>query len=318
MKEEIINFLRKAPSYLSGEEISRHLKVSRAGIWKCIQELKKDGYEIEAVPHSGYKLVASPDKLFSDEIQHGLNTKFIGEKIHHYEAADSTMDIAFGLATEGAVEGTLVVAESQHCGRGRLGRSWISPKGKGIYFSLILRPKMMPNEAPWLTLLTAVAVAEAIRKSTGLSAAIKWPNDILIAEKKLGGILTELQAELDRVKFVVIGVGINVNLKKTELPFRATSIKNELGQPFSRVELLQQILREMEDYYLLSMKAGFTPVIEKWRRLSSTLGKWVKVNSNKKEVEGQAMDVDSDGSLLIRKESGLVERITSGDVVRLR
>lgn len=232
MKEAILNFLRKSPSYLSGEDISRRFKISRAGIWKYIQELRKDGYEIEAIPHCGYKLSGIPDKLFPEEIQAGLNTRFIGRKIHHYESLSSTMDVAFNLAIDAAPEGTVVVAEGQHCGRGRMGRQWISPKAKGIYFSLILRPKILPNEAPKLTLLTAVAVAEAVRKTTGLSALIKWPNDIFIGEKKLGGILTELNAEVDRVKFVIIGVGINVNLKKTQLPFRATSVRNELGKSF--------------------------------------------------------------------------------------
>lgn len=318
MKETILNFLRKSPAYISGEDISRHFKISRAGIWKYIQELRKDGYEIEAIPHRGYKLINAPDRLFPNEIQSGLNTRFIGRKIHHYEYLNSTMDAAFDLAIDGACEGTLVVAEGQHRGRGRMGRQWISPKAKGIYFSLILRPKIMPNEAPKLTLLTAVAVAEAIRKSTGLSPLIKWPNDILVGEKKLGGILTELNAEVDRVKFVIIGVGINVNLKKTQLPFRATSIRNELGKTFSRVELLRQILTEIEHYYLQYSKEGFQPIIEKFKHFSATLGKRVKVISNKGEIEGQAMEVDLDGGLLIRQDSGFVERIVSGDVVRLR
>lgn len=318
MKEEILNFLRKAPSYISGEEISHYLKVSRAGIWKCIQELRKDGYEIAAIPHSGYKLVSAPDKLFPSEIQFGLNTKLIGKKIYHYETVDSTNDVAFNLAVKGASEGTLVIAEGQHRGRGRMGRGWISPKGKGIYFSLILRPQIMPNETPKLTLVTAVAIAEAVRKSTGLAALIKWPNDILIGEKKLGGILTELNAEVDRVRFVIIGVGINVNIKKTQLPFRATSIKSETQDAFSRIELLQQMVREIEGYYLLYSKSGFQPIIEKWKHLSATLGRRVKVASCKGEIEGQAQDIDLDGSLLVRRDSGFVERIVSGDVVRLR
>lgn len=318
MKEEILNLLRKSPAYLSGEEISRHFKVSRAGIWKCIQELKKDGYEIEAVPHCGYKLICAPDKLFPEEIQAGLNTKFFGKKIFHFEMVDSTMDAAFNLAVHGANEGTLVVAEGQQRGRGRMGRAWLSPKGKGIYFSLILRPKIMPNEAPKLTILTAVSVAEAVRKATGLLSLIKWPNDILIAEKKLGGILTELHAEVDRIKFVIIGVGLNVNIKKTQLPFRATSIKNELSKPFSRVELLQQILKEMEDNYLLYIKEGFQPIIEQWKHLSATLGKRIKVTSIGKDIEGVALDVDSDGGLLVRLDSGFVQRIISGDVVGIR
>lgn len=318
MKEEILKLLKEAPAFLSGEEISRHFKVSRAGIWKAIQELRKDGYEIEAVPHCGYKLLSAPDKLFPEEIQTGLNTKFIGRKIYHYESLSSTMDAAFELAIGGAAEGTVVVSEGQQKGRGRMGREWFSPKGKGIYFSLILRPKIRPEEAPRLTLLSAVAVAEAIRKATGIPVSIKWPNDIMVAEKKLGGILTELNAELDRVKFLNLGIGINVNLKQTQLPLRATSIKNELGKNFSRVELLRRVLEQLEEDYSLYGRQGFKPIIAKWQTLSSTLWKRVKVSSGRGDIEGQAIDIDTDGALLIRNDSGLVERIISGDVVRVR
>src|SRR3989338_5397995 len=218
MHEQIINFLRKSGEYISGEEISRALNVSRAGIWKYMQDLRAQGYEIVAVPHLGYRLVSYPDKLLAREIKFGLGTHILGKKIFSREAISSTMDEAFELGVKGTEEGTLVCAESQTKGRGRMGRSWVSPKGKGIYMSVILRPQLSPNEIPKLTLLTAVAVAEAIYKIAGLKVAIKWPNDILVGTKKLGGILTEMSAEIDRIKFVVVGIGMNVNTTASQLP----------------------------------------------------------------------------------------------------
>ncbi len=318
MKEQILNSLRKTDGYLSGEEISRGLKISRAAIWKHIHELRNDGYEIAAVPHLGYCLASLPDKLFPAEIQANLNTKILGKKIFHYEMVTSTMDIAFELGMEGAEEGTVIFSEGQQKGRGRMGRSWISPKGRGIYLSLILRPKILPNEAPKLTLLSGVAVSEAIRKITGLSPLIKWPNDILIDEKKVGGILTELNAETDRVKFVVLGIGINVNTKKTFLPKEATSLREELGRPVSRLDLARQILRDIERYYFLFQRQEFNRIIELWKHSSSTIGKRIKVASRKNVTEGIALDIDTDGALLVRKDSGFISRIISGDVVSVR
>jgi BirA family biotin operon repressor/biotin-[acetyl-CoA-carboxylase] ligase len=318
MKETILNFLRKSDGYISGEEISKSLKVSRAGIWKHIHELRKDGYEIVAVPHLGYKLSSAPDKLFACEIQNNLHTKILGKKIYHYEMVSSTMDVAFDLALDGAQDGCVILAEGQQRGRGRMGRNWFSPKGKGIYMSVILKPKLLPNEAPKITLLAGVAVCEAIRGITGLIALIKWPNDILIEDKKIGGILTEISAETDRVKFAVLGIGINVNTRKIFLPREATSLKEELGKVVSRVELARQILRELEAFYILFEKRGFSPIIEKWKHLSSTISKRIKVVSKNVAIEGEAIDIDNDGALLIRKDSGFITRVISGDVVAVR
>ncbi|MFH1655708.1 MAG: biotin--[acetyl-CoA-carboxylase] ligase [Candidatus Omnitrophota bacterium] len=318
MKQKILKHIRNSDSYISGEDLSRIFDISRAGIWKHIQELRRDGYEIDAVPHLGYRLKNAPDKLLPDEIKFGLDTKIIGKDIYHYEIANSTMDIAFNLALDSSPEGTVVCAESQHKGRGRLGRSWLSPKSKGVYLSIILRPSFIPSETPKLTLLAAVAVAEAIREVSGLTPQIKWPNDLLLNEKKVGGILTELNAEMDRTKFVILGIGINVNTKKSSLPAGAISLKEEKKESVSRVELTKAILRNIDMLYSLFQKEGFSPIIEKWRDLSSTLGKRVKVSSQNKQIEGEALDIDKDGGLLIRKDSGFIEKIYAGDLTRLR
>ena len=318
MKEEILKFIKNKQAYISGEEISKHFNISRAGVWKQIQQLRKDGYDIDAVPHLGYRLKSSPDKLLPQEISFGLNTKIIGRDIHHFDSVDSTMDIAFRLGISGAREGAVVCAEVQKKGRGRMGRAWTSPKSKGICISIILRPKLLPNETAKLTLLSAVAVSEAIRDIIGLLSYIKWPNDILINEKKVGGILTEMDAEMDIVKFAVIGIGINVNTNRSSLPDKATSLKEEKGKPIPRVELLKEILRKIESLYLLLQKEGFSPIIERWRELSSTLGRRVKISYHKEYIEGEAIDVDLDGGLLIRNDTGFVKKIMAGDVVRVR
>ncbi|HOW35248.1 MAG TPA: biotin--[acetyl-CoA-carboxylase] ligase [Candidatus Omnitrophota bacterium] len=318
MQEKIIDFLKKADGFISGEDISGALNISRAAIWKYIQELKKEGYEIVAVPHLGYRLESSPDKLFPHEIQFGLSTKVVGKKIVAYDSLDSTMDIAFDLGMHNAPEGTVVLAEGQSRGRGRLGRNWSSPKGKGIYLSIILRPLSSPSEVSRLTLLTAVAVSEAIKQVTGVSALIKWPNDLLVDDKKIAGILTELNAEVDRVKFVVIGIGINVNTRPDALPEGATSLRGILQGPVSRVELTKEILRQVERRYGELNKHGFAAIAQCWKGLSVTLNKRIKITDPGGMIEGVAVDIDKDGGLLIRKDSGVVVKKTAGDVVRVK
>ena len=315
MQEKIIQILRQNENYLSGEEISRSLNISRAAIWKHMQELKRNGYDIAAVPHLGYRLVASPDKLFPGEIQFELGTKILGKNIVYEDTVTSTMDVAFQLGMKGAAEGTVVCAESQTRGRGRLGRTWASPKGKGITFSILLRPKLPPLAVAKLTLLCGVAVSDAIKKITGLEVNIKWPNDILIENKKLAGILTELNAEMDRVKFVIVGIGLNVNTSGSQLPEGATSLKNETKQTFSRVIVFQEILREIEKWYLATHSEGFSSLLQRWKELSVTLGKWVKVTDPSGKYEGEAINIDEDGGLLIRQDSGVVVKKMAGDVV---
>lgn len=318
MRDTILEFLKKSDSYISGEDLSSKLKISRAAVWKHIHELREAGYEIDAVPHSGYRLTASPDKLLPQEITFGLETKTLGHKVHYFDSIGSTMNAAVEAGIAGEPEGTIVIAEGQTKGRGRLGREWASPKHKGIYMSLILRPKLMPQETPCLTLLAGVAVCEAIKEFCGIDASIKWPNDIMIGEKKLGGILTELNAETDMVRFIVIGMGINVNSDRAHLPPHATSLKEEKKEAVSRVVLLRSILKHFEVNYSEFKKHGFRAIIEKWRALSCTLGCRVKVTCQKEHLEGEAVDIDIDGGLMVRKDSGFIEKIVAGDVVKVR
>lgn len=337
MQDKIIDFLKKKDGYLSGDHISQRLGVSRQALWKHIQELKEAGYDIIAVPHLGYKLISCPDRLFPQEISRHLNTKFIGRKIHYFDSAQSTMDLAVESGIKGAPEGTVIVAETQTKGRGRLGRGWFSPKYKGLYLSLILRPNILPNQSPILTLLAAVSICEAIKETAGLETQIKWPNDILIHGKKAGGILTELNAETDEIRFLVIGIGLNVNSDTKTLPAGSTSLKeqleenvhpvrnitfsgkkNKISNGVNRVELLQEILRKIEDNYYLFHKRSSAPIIDKWREYGVTLGKRIKVTSHKEHIEGIAVDIDIDGGLLVRKDSGVTQKVMAGDVVHCR
>jgi len=318
MKEKILDYLKKEQEYLSGDEIAGRLGISRQGLWKHIQDLKDLGYDIVAVPHLGYRLLSSPDRLFVLETAHGLNTKFIAKKIHYFDYLASTMDLAMQLGIQAAPHGTVVLAESQTKGRGRLGRSWFSPKYKGIYMSLILRPNISPSASSVLTLLSAVSICEAVKIVTGLDAQIKWPNDVFIANKKIAGILTEMNSEVDKVNFVVIGIGLNVNNDKKSLIAQATSLKEQAGQPVNRIILLQELLRGIESNYFLLEDKGAREIIDKWRNFSLTLGRRVKIYCQDKHIEGQAVDIDRDGALLVRKDSGLTQKVFSGDVTHCR
>lgn len=318
MQEKIIDFLKNNKEYVSGEEISDSLNISRQALWKHIQVLKDSGYDIAAIPHLGYKLESIPDRLYPSEVKYGLNTKFIGKNIYYFDSLFSTMDEAIKLALKAEKEGALVLAETQTRGRGRMGRVWSSARYKGIYMSLILTPKILPNQAPILTLLSAVSVCEAVRLISGLEVNIKWPNDILIRNKKLAGILTELEAELDAVRFIIVGIGINVNNDSKSLVPGASSLSEEMGRSISRIELLREILRSFEENYLLFKRSGPDAITEKWRRYTCTLGKRVKVSCHNKQIEGEASDIDSDGALLLRADSGILHRVTSGDVVHCR
>lgn len=317
MKERILGYLKKEHEYISGDEIASRLGISRQGLWKHIQELKDAGYDIVAVPHLGYRLQSSPDRLSGMEVSYGLGTRFIAKKIHYFEHLSSTMDFAMQLGMQSAPGGTVVIAESQTKGRGRLGRTWLSPKYKGIYFSVLLRQKISPSEAPVLTLLSAVSICEAVKSFCGLECRIKWPNDVFLDNKKVAGVLTEINAEMDKVNFVVIGIGLNVNNDRKSLIPQAVSLKEQLGQELNRVCLLQELLRRMEDNCFLLEKEGPGPVIDKWRNFNLTLGSRVRVHFQDRYVEGQAAGIDNDGSLLIRKDSGLIQKIFSGDILHL-
>jgi BirA family biotin operon repressor/biotin-[acetyl-CoA-carboxylase] ligase len=318
MKEKILELLKNKHDYVSGDELSQQLGISRQGLWKHIQDLRDLGYDFVAVPHLGYRLLSSPDRLFDFEVKHGLNTKFIGKSVHYFDYLSSTNDLAMQLGMQGAPGGTLVVAESQTKGRGRLGRSWFSPKYKGLYFSLLLKPSITPESSPVLTILVSVSMAEAIKEVTGLDIQIKWPNDLFLGNKKLAGILTEMNAEADKINFMVMGVGLNVNNDKRSLVSGATSLKEHLHENLNRPALLQGILRRIEKNYLLWEQKGAHAVIDKWRQLSLTLGKRVKVYCQHKHIEGMATDIDKDGGLIIRKDSGILAKVMAGDVIHCR
>lgn len=317
MNNKIIQLLKNATTFLSGEEISGHFKISRSAIWKHMQELRRQGYAIEGSPHLGYVLKKVPDKLLPQEIQYQLPTKYIGKEIIYSEKTESTMNVAFQKGMGGAREGLVVIAETQTKGRGRVGREWISPKGKGIYLSMILRPRIAPRDIAKITLLSAVAVCETIRQSTALDAKIKWPNDILVKDKKVAGCLTELSAEMDSVRFVVAGVGINVNTPADKLPAHASSLKIESGKEISRVELTKIFFVSYERWYELMKVKGFLSVMDQWRDLTSTLGRKIRITDQNGSVEGKAVDLDESGGLVIVTDEGDIIHRMSGDVVMI-
>jgi len=307
MKGQILEALRERTHYVSGEALSHQLGISRVSIWKHIRGLKEDGYVIEASA-KGYRLASSPDSLLPYEFP-GLE-----QRIHHFREITSTMDAARELAKRGAREGTIVIAEVQTRGRGRLSREWLSPEG-GIYFTLILRPRISPAYAPRINLMAGIAVAATIKELYGLKAELKWPNDVLIAGKKVCGILAEMDAETDVVNFVNVGIGINVNTSIPRFEKTATSLKDALGREISRKELLSALVVEIERWLPLLMKAD---LLEEWRRLSATLGEEVRVTSLGEEVIGQAIDIDATGALLVKDKDGSLRTVLVGDCIHLR
>ncbi len=318
MQDKIISFLKGKQDYVSGEEMASALRVSRQALWKHVQDLRDAGYNITAVPHLGYKLLSSPDRLFPSEILSRLKTKTIGRKIYYFDNIDSTMDAAMQLAVKNAPEGTIILAEGQVKGRGRLGRSWVSPKHKGIYISLILRPQASLDKVPLITLLSAVSVCEAVAELSGLEPQIKWPNDIMLHNKKLGGILTELKADMDRAVFVIVGIGLNVNNDSRHLLPHATSLAEQKKHDIDRLALLAELLLRIEENYKLLQSNDFQAIADKWRNLSLTLNRRVKIHSQSTHIEGEAVDIDMDGALLVRNDSGLVQRVTAGDIIHCR
>jgi len=316
---KILSALRANPAGVSGADLAEQLKISRAAVWSRIEELRKVGYEIEAGPHFGYRLAGEPDALLADDLLARLGkTKIIGRDIRVFQQTTSTNDVIEKLARDGVREGVVVYAESQTKGRGRLGRKWISPARKGLWFSILLRPDLRPQETTQLTVASATALRRAIFSETNLRVEIKWPNDLLIGGKKVGGILTELSAELDKVRHVVLGIGIDVNLDAAELPAElkrtATSLKIESGEAVSRAKLAVELLRELDADYRRVCDGKFAAVADEWEEHCATIGKNVAVQTGDRKIRGRAESLDEDGALLVRTEHGHLERITGGDV----
>jgi BirA family biotin operon repressor/biotin-[acetyl-CoA-carboxylase] ligase len=316
---KILSALRENPDGVSGAQLAEQLKISRAAVWARIEDLRKVGFDISASPHFGYKIIGEPDALFADDLLARLGkTKVIGRDIRVFEQTTSTNDVIEKLARDGVKEGVVVFAESQTKGRGRLGRKWISPSHKGLWFSILLRPDLRPQETTQLTVASATALRRAIQSETGLKPEIKWPNDILIGGKKVAGILTELSAELDKVRYVILGIGIGVNLDTNEFPADlkkiATSLKIESGEIVSRAELATAILQELDKDYSRVCGHFFANVADEWEENCTTIGKSVAVQIGERKIRGRAESLDDDGALLLRTEHGHLERITGGDV----
>ncbi len=311
IKKQIITFLAaRGEKHTSGEAMSESLGFSRAYLWKYIGKLRREGFDIEAAPHRGYILKSHPDKLYGYDV--GKNT------VYHYESIDSTNDKAYELAEAGATEGTIVFAEAQTSGKGRMGRKWVSPPGEGIYMSLILRPDVDVSEISTITLIAALSVTRAIKETCSIEAGIKWPNDIMIDGKKVCGILTEMKAEPDMVDFVVLGMGINVNTDATLLPPGGISLRGVLARRVERVSLVKNILKNFENDYEKFRSNGFAALREECKASSAVLGKRVRVEEHTRSTEGVVSDIDEKGALIIETDDGSFSRMFSGDVVLCR
>src|SRR5512134_1189717 len=289
-EELVLSFLAEAgDEFVSGEAISDKLGLTRAAVWKHVEALRAHGYRIDAIPARGYRLAEVPDRLTALELRPLLNTHDLGQTLHAYDEISSTSDRAKELAEEGAEHGTVVIAESQTAGRGRRGRTWASPARRNLYFSVVLRPDLPPARAPELTLVASVALCDALRQA-GVEAGIKWPNDVLASGRKIAGVLTELAAEPDRVHWVVIGAGLNVNARREDFPEElrdeATSVLLERGQPAPRALLAAASFTALEDWLDRHAEEGFGPIRDAWRARSVTLGREVRVAADGREISG--------------------------------
>jgi BirA family biotin operon repressor/biotin-[acetyl-CoA-carboxylase] ligase len=321
---EILRAFREAgEGAVSGADLSGRLGISRAAVWNHIRELRALGYEIEASPHLGYRLTKAPDLLIAEEISAHLGkTRVIGRDIRVFKETTSTNDVVEKLGRDGVKEGVVVFAESQTGGRGRLGRKWISPSRKGLWFSVLLRPDLKPQESSRITLASAIAVRRAIARHCETDPEVKWPNDILLGGKKVAGILTELTAEPDRVKYLVLGIGVDVNLAAADfspdLRKIATSLKLHTGRAISRQKLAVEILKELDSDYHRAVNGYFAEVADEWEKHCKTIGERVRIRTAGREIEGTAEAVAEDGVLLLRTDHGHLERISGGDVTTVR
>lgn len=317
-REEILRVLKKrSGQHVSGQELSERLSLSRTAIWKHIQVLRKQGYKISASARQGYQFVASSELLLPTEIKPKLKTRIIGKDMLHFDKIPSTNDRLKKIAANKG-EGTLVITEVQERGRGRLNRSWHSPRG-GLWFSVLLRPSIISLHAPKLALVAAVAVVEVVR-ALGLKVGIKWPNDILVGKRKVAGILTEMAAQIDKVDYIIIGIGINANVNVKAFPRNlrknTTSLKEEIGRKVDRVDLLTKTLEALEEKYLIFKRGRFSQLLEEWRQFDVLEGKRVKIQTREGMVKGTARGIDEEGNLVVGTTQG-VKYISAGDVMLL-
>ena len=314
-KDKVLQALRMADGFLSGEAISGELGISRSAVWKAINGLREMGYEIDSVTNRGYRLTGAPDILTEESIRSFLTGSLISE-VHALKTVDSTNNEAKRWAQQGAPHGSLFVADEQTGGKGRLGRVWKSPAGTGLWFSVLLRPKAAPEQVTGLTLTAGLSVAKAIQKLTGCKAQIKWPNDVVIGSQKVCGILTEMAAEMESVEYVIPGIGVNVNTESfpEEIAFKATSLYLNTGKKWSRAELLGAILQEMECLLDRQEQGGVQAILEEYRENCVTIGRKVSTQRGNIRLSGIAEDVTEGGELVVRQSNGSQLVINSGEV----
>ncbi|WP_404452828.1 biotin--[acetyl-CoA-carboxylase] ligase [Virgibacillus necropolis] len=318
-RNKLIKLLAENDSnYISGQQLSDDLQISRAAIWKHMKKLEEDGYKIEGKTKKGYRIIEYPAKTSENTLQWGLQTNWLGKKIIHKTSATSTQHLAHKLASENAPHGTVVIADEQTEGKGRMNRSWYSSKNKGIWMSIILRPEILPYLAPQLTLLTATVIADVFDKQLGVTPQIKWPNDLLINQQKAAGILTEMQAEQDQIQYIVIGIGINVNHSIHDIPEelseKATSLHIASNQERSIKDLIQQILQSIEPAYDHYIMNGFSDAKKKWESYGFKIGQEIKINTMKKSWIARFNGIASDGALLIENDDGQIQKMYSAEI----
>lgn len=317
MKKEILRILRNSDGYISGQELCNGLNVSRTTIWKVMNQLKVEGYKIDSIPNKGYLLVENPDVLSKEEIESRMDTQLFGRSVEYYTEVDSTNTYGKRLAEDNGTHGTLVVAEKQSTGKGRRGRYWDSPKGTGIWMTLILKPNFNPQKASMLTLVAGLGVAQAINKLYHLPCQIKWPNDIVIHGKKVCGILTEISTEIDAVNHIVVGIGINANTHEfpADIEDMATSISRELGNNILRSELIAQCMKEIEYYYKIYMETlDLRELVDKYNNLLANIGKEVVILEADSQYEAKSLGINDQGELGVITRDGITRYILSGEV----
>ncbi len=317
MKAEILKMLKERRGFVSGQELCEELGVSRTAVWKAVNQLKAEGWPIEAVRSQGYRLTGEADVMTSSELATILNTSWVGRRLAYFDETDSTNIQARKLAEAGAPHGTLVVADCQNAGKGRRGRTWSSPRGMGIWMSILLRPSFPPMCASMLTLVAGMAVVRGVEQACSLHPLIKWPNDLVLEGKKICGILTEMSTEDEEIRYVVTGIGINVNNEEfpPEIRETAASLRMELGHAVRRSPVIAETARAFEEYYeIFSRTRDMSGLREIYDGLLVNRGREVCVLDSKGSYRGRALGIDDEGSLLVEREDGQVVHVISGEV----
>lgn len=318
-RRRLIELLQaKKYEFVSGQVLANKLNISRNAIWKHMKELVEDGYNIEARQRLGYRILDVPDKVSENTLKWGLQTKWLGHHIVHKTSLPSTQTLAHQLAQKGAKHGTIVIADEQTDGRGRMERPWDSNSQDGIWLSIILKPQIPPYLAPQLTLLTATVLADLIKEETKLQPKIKWPNDLLIDQRKVSGILTEMQAEQDQILYVIIGIGLNVNQSLTDfnqsIREKVTSLYEASGEQWNRRHLIQQLLHTFEKSYETYIGEGFTNVKQKWESYGFRMGEQIRINTMNEQWKSTFLGIAEDGALLIKDRTGRTKKLYSGEI----